>query len=75
MRMKAIRQVKTIDYLNSTLFDEQLSHIFNDDSIRIIDIQFRIENINNEIHYIAFIVYEYLEPDNKEELYVHPKKD
>lgn len=75
MRMKAIRQVKTIDYLSSTLFDEQLSHIFNDDSIRIIDIQFRIENINNEIHYIAFIVYEYLEPDNKEELYVHPKKD
>ena len=75
MRMKAIRQVKTIDYLNSTLFDEQLSHIFNDDSIRIIDIQFRIENINNEIHYIAFIVYEYLEPDNKEELYVRPKKD
>lgn len=75
MRMKTIRQVKTIDYLNSTLFDEQLSHIFNDDSIRIIDIQFRIENINNEIHYIAFIVYEYLEPDNKEELYVHPKKD
>lgn len=69
MRMKLIRQVKTIDYLNNTLFDECINQFFNDETFRIIDTQFRTECVNNEIHYIAFIVYEYSVPDEEEEFY------
>lgn len=32
MRMKLIRQVKTIDYLNNTLFDECINQFFNDET-------------------------------------------
>lgn len=65
MKMKLIRQVKTLDYLNSELFDSALTKLFNDDTLRIIDTQFRIECINNDIHYIAFVIFEYSEPDEE----------
>ena len=66
MRMKLVRQVKTIDYLDSGLFDETVTKLFNDDDLRIIDIQNRVYVENNQVHYVAFIVYEYSEPDEED---------
>ena len=64
MIMKLKRQIKTIDYLSKELFDEELTKIFNDDTIRITDIQYRVYTENNQVHYVAFIIYEYSIPDS-----------
>lgn len=66
MKMMMKRQIKTIDYLDSNLFDEAVTEIFNDDEIRIIDIQNRVYVENNRAHYVSFIVYEYSVPDEED---------
>lgn len=66
MKMMIKRQVKTIDYLDSNLFDEAVTELFNNDDLRIIDIQNRVYVENNQVHYVAFIVYEYSEPDEED---------
>ena len=67
MRMKMNRFLKTIDCMNSSIFDEEVSKFFNDESIRIVDVKYDTCTRPGELHYIAFIVGEYSIPDDEED--------
>ena len=69
MKMKLCRQIKTVDYLDSNLFDLELTKLFNNDTIRIVDIQYRVYVESNQVHYVAFIIYEYSKPDEEDSKY------
>ena len=68
MQAQLIREVKVINYVNEKFFEEDMFKIFNDDTVRIVDTQFRTELKDSIIHYIAFIVYEYALPVDEEDI-------
>ena len=67
MEMKLNRFLKTIDCMATHIFDKEVSTLFNDESIRIVDVRYSTYIQSGELHYVAFVIGEYATPNDEEE--------
>ena len=66
LKMEVKRQVKTINCTNLETFENKVTEIFNNDEIRVIDVQNRVYVSDGITHYVSFIIYEYSEPNGED---------